>query len=94
MIICSRILGAWAVNVCLMEGKQIPNFPWPIYNVAMYGCLVTCSYLSKVVKAEIKEKVEKMGGCYDDKLLSKNTHLITGSAKSEKYLVCKYFYLA
>lgn len=89
MVICSRILGAWAVNVCLMEGKAIPNFPWPIYNVAMYDCIITCSHLSKIVKAEIKEKVEKMGGCYVDTLLAKNTHLITGSAKSEKYLVGK-----
>lgn len=87
MKICSRILGPCAVSVCLMEGKAIPNFPWPIFNVAMYDCTVTCSYLSKIVKAEIKEKVEKMGGCYVDTLLAKNTHLVTGSAKSEKYLV-------
>ncbi|XP_023021117.2 mutagen-sensitive 101 isoform X1 [Leptinotarsa decemlineata] len=83
---CARILGPWAVSVCLMEGKSIPNFPWPIYNVAMYDCIVTSSHLSKNIKMEIKTKVELMGGCYVDTLVAKNTHLVTGSAKSEKYL--------
>lgn len=89
-IICSRILGSWAVHICLVEGKSIPNFPWPIFNVAMYNCIVSCSHLSKIVKEEIKEKVEKMGGCYVDALLTENTHLITGGVKSEKYLVSGY----
>ncbi|CAG9818278.1 unnamed protein product [Phaedon cochleariae] len=83
---CARILGPWAVSVCLMDGKSVPNFPWPIYNVAMYNCIVTSSYLHKNVKMEIKSKVELMGGCYVDTLVSKNTHLVTGSAISEKYL--------
>ncbi|KAG5858446.1 hypothetical protein JTB14_020052 [Gonioctena quinquepunctata] len=75
------------LSVCLMEGKAVPNFPWPIYNVAMYDCIVTSSHLSKIIKMEIKAKVELMGGCYVDTLVAKNTHLVTGSAKSEKYLV-------
>lgn len=56
----------------------------------MYECIITCSHLSKIVKEEIKEKVKKMGGCYVDDLLKENTHLITGSVKSEKYLVGGY----
>lgn len=70
-----------------MEGKAIPNFPWPIYNVAMYNCVVTCSHLPKLAKVDIKEKVELMGGCYVDSFVEKNTHLVAGSAKSQKYLV-------
>ncbi|XP_018580230.1 DNA topoisomerase 2-binding protein 1 [Anoplophora glabripennis] len=83
---CVRILGPWATSICLVEGKPIPNFPWPIYNVAMYKCIVTCSNLSKIKKMEIKEKVQLMGGCYIDTLVEKVTHLVTDSPKSEKYL--------
>lgn len=73
-----------------MKGQPIPNFDWPIYNVAMYDCIVTCSHLPKNIKLQMKTKIELMGGCYVDSLLEKNTHLITGSAKSEKYLVSCY----
>lgn len=83
----SRILGPWCLLVCLMEGRPIPNYPWPIYNVAMADCVVSCSHLPKSTKAAIKEKVQLMGGCYFDDLTCKNTHLITESVKSEKYLV-------
>ncbi|KAJ8954963.1 hypothetical protein NQ318_000394 [Aromia moschata] len=83
---CARILGPWAISICLMEGKAIPNFPWPIYNVAMYDCIVTSSNLSKSIKMEIKEKVQIMGGCYVDNLVEKVTHLVTDNPKSEKYL--------
>ncbi|XP_057665915.1 DNA topoisomerase 2-binding protein 1-B isoform X1 [Diorhabda carinulata] len=83
----ARIVGPWAVSICLMEGKPIPNYDWPIYNVAMYNCIVTCSHMSKIAKMSIKNKIEQMGGCYTDSLVEKNTHLVTGSAKSEKYLV-------
>lgn len=70
-----------------MEGKPLPNFPWPIYNVAMYGCIITSSNLSKIKKMEIKDKVQVMGGCYIDTLAEKITHLVTDNPKSEKYLV-------
>ncbi|XP_044258153.1 DNA topoisomerase 2-binding protein 1 isoform X2 [Tribolium madens] len=80
------ILGPWCLLVCLMDGRPIPNFTWPIYNVAMAGCVVSCSHIPKARKLEIKEKVQLMGGCCTDQLISTNTHLITESVKSEKYL--------
>ncbi|KAJ3642726.1 hypothetical protein Zmor_025484 [Zophobas morio] len=83
---CARILGPWCLLVCLMEGRSIPNFTWPIYNVAMSGVVVSCSHILKARKSEIKEKVQLMGGCYTDSLMSTNTHLVTESVKSEKYL--------
>ncbi|XP_050511327.1 DNA topoisomerase 2-binding protein 1 isoform X1 [Diabrotica virgifera virgifera] len=83
----TRIVGPWAVSICLTEGKAIPNYEWPMYNVAMYNCIVTCSHLTKNHKMEVRNKVELMGGCYVDNLVEKNTHLVTGSAKSEKYLI-------
>ncbi|KAJ8920478.1 hypothetical protein NQ315_005346 [Exocentrus adspersus] len=82
---CARILGPWAISICLMDEKPIPNYPWPIYNVAMYECIIACSNLPKIKKLEIKERVEIMGGCYVDTLVEKVTHLITDSPKSEKY---------
>ncbi|XP_008190279.1 DNA topoisomerase 2-binding protein 1 isoform X2 [Tribolium castaneum] len=80
------ILGPWCLLVCLMDGRPIPNYTWPIYNVAMAGCVVSCSHIPKARKLEIKEKVQLMGGCCTDQLMSTNTHLITESVKSEKYL--------
>lgn len=74
-----------------MEGRPIPNFTWPIYNVAMAKCVISCSHVSKARKLEIKEKVQLMGGCYTDNLMSNNTHLVTESVKSQKYLVRFYF---
>jgi hypothetical protein len=87
ILFCSRIVGPWCILVCLLEGRPIPNFPWPIYNVAMSGCVISCSHIAKVKKLEIREKIQLMGGCYTDSLMSTNTHLITESVKSEKYLV-------
>nr|CAH7737114.1 unnamed protein product [Callosobruchus chinensis] len=83
------LVGPWTISVCLLEGKPIPNYPWPIYNVAMYNCIVTASCLlsPKKAKAAIKTKVELMGGCYSDDLITKTTHLVVGSVMSEKYLL-------
>ncbi|CAH1971985.1 unnamed protein product [Acanthoscelides obtectus] len=83
------LIGPWTISVCLLEGKAIPNYPWPMFNVAMYGCIVTASCLSspKKAKADIKTKVELMGGCYSDDLITKTTHLVIGSVMSEKYLL-------
>lgn len=72
-----------------MEGKKIPNFPWPIYNIAMYDCIVTSSHMSKSVKTKISEKVRSMGGYYSDALSENTTHLIADSVKSAKYMVSK-----
>ncbi|CAG9853524.1 unnamed protein product [Phyllotreta striolata] len=80
------IVGPKALSYCLLEGKPIPNFDWPIYNVAMYDCIVTCSFLPKELKLEMKNKIQLMGGYYSESLVEKTTHLIAGSAKSQKYL--------
>ncbi|XP_044744929.1 DNA topoisomerase 2-binding protein 1-A isoform X2 [Coccinella septempunctata] len=82
----SAILGPWCILVCLMEGKKIPNFQWPIYNVAMYDCIVTSSHLPKSMKSKIDEMVQRMGGYYNDSLSESTTHLITDSVKSAKYM--------
>ncbi|CAH0559697.1 unnamed protein product [Brassicogethes aeneus] len=82
---CARILGPWCVYLCLMEGKPIPNFTWPIYNIAMFECVVVGSYLPKKTKKDIKNKVELMGGRYIDTLLGVTTHVITESVQTEKY---------
>lgn len=83
----SRIVGPWCLLVCLTEGRPIPSFQWPIYNVAMRNCVVTCSHLPKKTKQEIRQKVERMGGIYTDTLVQKNTHLVTDTVLSEKYAV-------
>lgn len=54
----------------------------------MADCFVTCSNLPKTVKEIIKTRVQTMGGQYTDSIFQVNTHLITNSVKSEKYLVC------
>ncbi|XP_044744931.1 DNA topoisomerase 2-binding protein 1-B isoform X4 [Coccinella septempunctata] len=82
----ASILGPWCILVCLMEGKKIPNFQWPIYNVAMYDCIVTSSHLPKSMKSKIDEMVQRMGGYYNDSLSESTTHLITDSVKSAKYM--------
>ncbi|XP_045460665.1 DNA topoisomerase 2-binding protein 1 isoform X3 [Harmonia axyridis] len=82
----ASIVGPWCILICLMEGKKIPNFSWPIYNVAMYDCIVTSSHLPKSVKTEISEKVKQMGGYYSDVLSDNTTHLIADSVKSAKYM--------
>ncbi|KAK9879087.1 hypothetical protein WA026_003900 [Henosepilachna vigintioctopunctata] len=81
----ASILGPWCVLICLMEGKKIPNFQWPIYNVAMYNCFVTTSHLPKKSKIAISEKVQSMGGYYTDSLTENITHLISDSVKTAKY---------
>lgn len=59
--------------------------------MAMGDCYVTCSNLPKVLKEDIKTKVQTMGGQYTDSIFQVNTHLITNSVKTEKYLVCIIF---
>lgn len=56
----------------------------------MRNCFISCSFLSKEEKQEIKDKVRLMGGYYSDSLAEGNTHLISGSVKSEKYIVSSY----
>lgn len=57
--------------------------------MAMGGCYVVCSHLPKATKEDIKNKVGSMGGHYTDAIYLTNTHLVTDSVKSEKYLVRK-----
>ncbi|KAK4881729.1 hypothetical protein RN001_005048 [Aquatica leii] len=82
----SAILGPLCLLTCLTEGKNIPNFSWPIYSVAMLGCTVAFSTLSKLEKREMQEKVEYMGGYVSSCLVESCTHLVTNSVKSEKYI--------
>ncbi|KAK9745844.1 BRCA1 C Terminus (BRCT) domain [Popillia japonica] len=82
----SVIIGPWCLLTCLAEGRPIPNVSWPILNMAMADCFVTCSNLPKTVKEIIKTRVQTMGGQYTDSIFQVNTHLITNSVKSEKYL--------
>lgn len=89
----SRVVGPWCLLVCLTEGIPIPSFQWPIFNVAMRNCIVTCSHIPQKEKAEIKLKVQSMGGIYTDNLVQKNTHLVTDSVLSEKYAVSTCFLL-
>ncbi|CAG9762704.1 unnamed protein product [Ceutorhynchus assimilis] len=79
------VISPLAISVCLVEGKQIPKFNWPILSVALYGCEVTCTQLPKNLKESIKEKVQLMGGSYSGDLTNSVTHLICGSSNSEKY---------
>lgn len=81
------VLGPLGISVCLMEGKPIPSFQWPILNVAMYGCEVTCSQLSKSEKEAIKNKVQLMGGLYTGDLTDSITHLVCNGVNSKKYLM-------
>ncbi|KAF5302459.1 hypothetical protein FQR65_LT08549 [Abscondita terminalis] len=81
-----RILGPWCLLTCLMEGKRIPNYSWPIYSVAMMDCTVAFSSLNKAEKKELQEKVEYMGGYVTASLTDSCTHLVTNSVKSEKYI--------
>lgn len=80
-------MGPWCLLICLVEGLPIPNYPWPIYNVAMRETNVTCSHLPKMEKNLIKTKIQSMGGTYTDDLTKNTTHLVTDSVKSQKYYV-------
>ncbi|KRT81161.1 hypothetical protein AMK59_5270, partial [Oryctes borbonicus] len=82
----SVIVGPQCLLTCLTNGQPIPNVTWPIHNMAMEGCYITCSHLPKAVKEDIKIKVQNMGGRYTDSIFSVNTHLVTDCVKSEKYL--------
>ncbi|KAK5649872.1 hypothetical protein RI129_000901 [Pyrocoelia pectoralis] len=82
----SVILGPWCLLTCLTEGKSIPNFPWPIYSVAMVGCTVAFSSLTKQEKKELHEKVVLMAGYVSPSLTEACTHVVTNSVKSEKYI--------
>lgn len=85
------MVGPWCLLVCLTEGRTIPNVKWPVFNVAMSDCVVTCSHLPKKDKQEIRQKVQRMGGIYTETLVQKNTHLVTDTVLSEKYAVSKSY---
>lgn len=55
--------------------------------MAMADCYVTCSHFPKVIKEDVKMRVQSMGGHCTDSIFQVNTHLVTDSVKSEKYLV-------
>ncbi|XP_030747341.1 DNA topoisomerase 2-binding protein 1-A isoform X2 [Sitophilus oryzae] len=81
------VVGPLAISTCLSESKPIPSFQWPILNVAMYNCIVTCSQLSKSSKEAIKQKVQLMGGLYTADFLGSVTHIICDGTTSEKYMI-------
>lgn len=56
----------------------------------MSDCIVTCSHIPKQDKQKIKQKVQSMGGVYTDTLVQKNTHLVTDTVLSEKYVVSNF----
>lgn len=80
-------MGPWCLLTCLTEGRQIPNFPWPIYSVAMSGCTITCSSFPKPERKNVQDKIQFMAGYYSPSLMENCTHLVTDSVKSEKYIV-------
>ncbi|XP_066258157.1 DNA topoisomerase 2-binding protein 1-A [Euwallacea similis] len=79
------VLGPKAMSICLSEGKPIPSFQWPILNVKMYGCEVTCTHLSKSDKQTISKNVKLMGGICTSVFAETTTHLICDRTISEKY---------
>ncbi|XP_066157208.1 DNA topoisomerase 2-binding protein 1-A [Euwallacea fornicatus] len=79
------VLGPKAMLVCLSEGKPIPSFQWPILNVKMYGCEVTCTHLPKPDKQTISRNVRLMGGVCTSVFAETTTHLICDRTISEKY---------
>lgn len=79
------IVGPLAISVCFSENKPVPKFEWPILNVVLYSCEVTCSQLSKEAKRSICEKVRLMGGSYNKVFTQSITHLVCGGTKSEEY---------
>lgn len=86
-------MGPWCLLVCLIEGRPIPNLPWPVLNVAMSECNISCSHLSKTEKSELKNKIQTMGGIYTDNMTKKVTHLVTDSVNSQKYHVCNMYFV-
>lgn len=81
------VVGPMAISVCAMEGKPIPKLKWPFLNVAMSGCKVTSTHLSKTDKETIRTRVQLMGGMYIGNFTDLVTHLVCDGTKSEKYML-------
>ncbi|XP_022903997.2 DNA topoisomerase 2-binding protein 1-like isoform X1 [Onthophagus taurus] len=82
----SRIVGAYCLLICLTDGRPVPNFSWPVFNMAMSDCVVCTSHINKSKRDCLKEKIQLMGGKFTEGLFEPNTHLITDSVKTEKYV--------
>ena len=44
--------------------RSLPPLPYPMYTLAMQGCVVTSTGFEKEAKTAIQKRVEMMGGIY------------------------------
>ncbi|XP_071053799.1 DNA topoisomerase 2-binding protein 1-like isoform X2 [Onthophagus taurus] len=82
----ATIVGAYCLLICLIDGRPVPNFSWPVFNMAMSDCVVCTSHITKSKRDCLKEKIQLMGGQFTEGLFEPNTHLITDNVKTEKYV--------
>ncbi|KAK6627643.1 hypothetical protein RUM44_010122 [Polyplax serrata] len=80
----SKILGVRCLITCLTNGTTIPPSPHPVYMEPMRNLFVASSGFDQATKKLIQEKVQYMGGHYDNALRSIVTHLVAHNNLSSK----------
>lgn len=83
----SRVVGPLCVSMAIQAQEPMPRRPEPIYSLSFRGLVITCSVLASEERAEVKEKVELMGGTTVAPLTSSVTHVVAGDVGSKKYHV-------
>ena len=81
------VLGPRCLLTCLQKNEPVPELPYPMYTATMKGLIVTSTGLSKEGKADVKTKVERMGGIYSNAFHDGVTHLVADIVRSKKYEV-------
>jgi len=81
------VLGPSVLLSCIPYNRPVPNLPYPVFNTAMKGMIVSSTGLELSEKKRLKALVEKMAGIYTNAFHDGVTHLITGTTKSDKYRI-------
>ena len=54
--------------------RSLPPLPYPMYTLAMQGCVVTSTGFEKEAKTAIQKRVEMMGGIYANAFTDQGTN--------------------
>ena len=68
-----------------LSRRSLPALPYPMYTLAMQGCVVTSTGFEKEAKTAIQTKVQMMGGVYANAFTDQVTHLVARVVRSTKY---------
>lgn len=83
---CS-IIGPSVLLASLASNTPVPELPYPVFTTAMRGMIITTSGMEQAEKKKLKKMIERMAGIHSNAFHDGVTHLVSATARSQKYEV-------